>query len=152
VGLPLRETTLRRIETLGHPNFADFYPNLSGGALASLPEAPRIWPPPLMGRYRRKSTKIDDTGPWSGGGQMLGHPNFTVFYPNVSGGALPLCAEGPRIWTPPVTGRYRRKSTKIDGTGPWSGDGQMLGHSNFAAFYSNLSGGALPLLSEAPRI
>jgi hypothetical protein len=83
---------------------------------------------------------------------MLGGPNFAAFYPNLSRAERCLSAEGPRIWPPPLTGRYRRKSTKIDGTGPWSGDAQMLGGPKFAAFYQNLSGGALPLLSEAPQI
>jgi hypothetical protein len=137
---------------LGDPNFAAFYTYRSGGALPPLSEDPRIWPPPLTVRYHRKSTKIGGTGPWSGDTQMVVGPNFAAFYASRFGGALPPLSEGPQIWAPPLTGRYHRERTKIGGTGPWSGDAQMVGGPNFAAFYASRSGGALPPLSEGPQI
>jgi hypothetical protein len=65
---------------------------------------------------------------------------------------LPPSAEALRIWAPALTGRFRRKSAKIGGTGAWSAGAQMRDGSNFAAFFASRSGGALPPSAEVRRI
>jgi hypothetical protein len=64
--------------------------------------------------------------------------NFAAFHASQSGGALPPSAEALRIWAPALTGRFRRKSTKIGGTGAWIRGAQMRDGSNFAAFHAVL--------------
>jgi hypothetical protein len=89
-------------------------------------EVPLIWVPALTSRFHRKSTKIGGTGVWSRGAQMRGGSIFAAFFASRSGGALPPSAEAPLIWAPALTGRFRRKSTEIGGTGAWSRGAQML--------------------------
>jgi hypothetical protein len=60
----------------------------------------------LPAGFARKSKEIGGTGLWSRDDQMLGGANFAAFCASQSGGALPPSAETPRIWAPPVTGRF----------------------------------------------
>jgi hypothetical protein len=137
----------------GAANVAVLHPHSSGGALPPLAEAPVdlgacAYRPVLAGKARK-------SGEPAPGAEVPKYRSPQILLCSTPIPPAERCLPQPK---PRGFGRLRlpagfgRKSTEIGGTGPWSRDAQMPGGTNFAAFHPQSSGGALPPLTEAPRI